>query len=584
MSSRHATLGIALALLVLTAALRFRGLDYLLPLVVEPDAHIAVQVGLIEEGAPDLHLNRNYGSYPHLVAWTTMLLSDPLPEGEPESGGASLEAQLEAAKRSVLRVREAVALLSILILPATWLVARAYLSSGWSLVAATLAATSLLAVHFGAQARPHGAAVGLTTLALWCCIRVRRRGDLAAYVLASIVAGLALGCLQSGIALGFPFLAAHLLAARGQPWKRHLRLLVPLAGLALAVLAFYPFLLAGGDSVATGAGLEQSRLTQGGHTVMLRKFNGRGFPLLLSALWSWEPALFAGSLAALAGWGWDRLRRAGRWTQVEWGDHLVVLAYVVPYALVIGLYQRSYERFLLPLIPLVAIFVTAWVRRVASVPGPAAWRSVAYAGVFLVVPCAIAWRLTEVRQAPSTIEEAGAWVEEHVRPGERVLLTSPIVLPLYKTLASDAADKRGRSKRGMGSLGWFGYQVWVLAEARGEPRYELTWMPLDGGALLEDMAARPEEYVDALSGEYVVAEVFEGRIHPALGRVHAVMSERFESQTRLTPDRSDGVSELPIIYQDATHAVLPHFAWRVLQARAMGPVIEIFKVPAREGS
>ena len=50
--SQSSWLVVALLMLV-AAALRFPGLDYLLPLVVEPDPHISIQVRLIEEEHPD---------------------------------------------------------------------------------------------------------------------------------------------------------------------------------------------------------------------------------------------------------------------------------------------------------------------------------------------------------------------------------------------------------------------------------------------------------------------------------------------------------------------------------------------------
>jgi hypothetical protein len=580
MSGRLACL--LLVLLVACAAfLRLRGIDYLLPLHIEPDAHIAVQVKLIEEGRERPQDDPNWGSYPHVTAWTTMVLTEraPLPEVD-----APIEEHLVAAQQNVLRVRIAVAVLSLLSVPATFLVGRLYLTRGWALVAAALAATSLLAVHFGAQARPHGAAVGLTTLALWALVLVRRRGDVLAYALATVLGALAFGTLQSAVALAFPWLVAHFGNARGRGARTHALLVVPVAGVALAMLAFYPFLVqsilesasSDGGSTATEFGLEKRTVVQGGHKVQLSMFNGGGFAILLHALWSWEPVLLVGGTLALLVWAFDRDRkgpRAGR------SEYLVVLAYVLPYALVIGVYERSYERFLLPLVPFLAVFVAWGLARVAR----RGWGGVVLAAVVVALPTTIAWRLVQLRVAPSTLEQAGAWVAEHAAPTDRVWQTRSQTLPLYKSPESEAEDEADYSFAKQRLLNWVAYQRDVLGEQRGTPRYDLPWMPVGAGLELAtgEMRTHPVEYLKRLAGgRYVVAEVFEDkRKLPGLTRLQEVLRRRCELVARFSPDPGDGGSSNPLVYQDETHVSLPHMAWRVWNARALGPVLEVFSLP-----
>jgi hypothetical protein len=165
--SRPLLIVLAVAVLAGSAVLRFTGLDWLLPSLIEQDAHIPVQVRLMDGDPTEAARALNWGTYPHLVARLTRWLTPDERRVPPAEGGdVDLALHLARASWPVLRVRLVVALLSLLAVPATWLLARRFLSPAWSLLAAALVGTSLLAVHFGAQARAHGAAVGLFVLAV----------------------------------------------------------------------------------------------------------------------------------------------------------------------------------------------------------------------------------------------------------------------------------------------------------------------------------------------------------------------------------------------------------------------------------
>ena len=77
--------------------------------------------------------------------------------------------------------------------------------------------------------------------------------------------------------------------------------------------------------------------------MFLDQFDGRGFVNLARVLASFEPLLALCALAGVLAWAFGR-RGLTR-------DALVVLAYVVPYTLVIGAYARTYERFVVQLLP-----------------------------------------------------------------------------------------------------------------------------------------------------------------------------------------------------------------------------------------
>ena len=127
------------------------------------------------------------------------------------------------------------------------LLARRFLTPGWSLAAVALAATSLLATHFGTQARPHGAAAGMFPLCLWACCLHAQHGRRRTLALVTFTGALTWATLQSALALGFPVLAALWLAPRtgGRPWWWACG--PPVAALLLVVALFHPYLLVSDD-------------------------------------------------------------------------------------------------------------------------------------------------------------------------------------------------------------------------------------------------------------------------------------------------------------------------------------------------
>ena len=579
-----------LVLLVLAAFLRFSGNDYLLPLLVEPDAHIPVQVTLLEARVPEPERDVNFGKYPLLVAWTTVALTDPPAFPAPD---APLAAHLERAKDPVLRVRTVVGWLSLLAVLGTWLLARELLGAGWAVVPAAAIATSLLAVHFGAQARPHGAAVGFTTLALWALVVHARRTDRSSWVLACAGVFLALGSLQSSLALGFAILAAHLVAARragASRWwalggRRAGRLVLPALATALSLAAFSPFYFAASEGI-DGAQLElkEREFEQAGHKLIFPLFNGRGFGILLDALTRWEPFLLAGLALALVTWLATRPARLRRGPAVERMAVLVVLAHALPYLVVCGAYQRVYERFLLPVLPAFAIWASWGLRRL-TLAGARPVRLLAWGllAAFLLGPLAVAWRLTEIRRAEPTQALAARWLEEHAPRDARILVTRDLRLPLFESRFSEAEELGDVPiEPALDRIHWSHYQHHVLGERRPADAWNLVWMPVLGseGKLLGRMAREPEWYVDQRYGDFLVAMLFDrGRIAPGLGEVHQEFRRRGELLARFSPDGTQQLSGHPLVYQDETCPGNRSFAWRVWNAERMGPVIEILKPP-----
>src|SRR5262245_32233065 len=130
-----------LLLALATAAalvLRLAGVDFLLPQLVESDSRVIhEQVEHLERGAPPPETDRNFGFYPLLIARATAFAFDERPPPEPAAG---LAEHLRRASATHVHVRLVGAALSALLVPATWLLARAFLSAGAAYFAAALAA------------------------------------------------------------------------------------------------------------------------------------------------------------------------------------------------------------------------------------------------------------------------------------------------------------------------------------------------------------------------------------------------------------------------------------------------------------
>lgn len=566
----------ALVIVLGAIATRFTGLDWLLPSLIEPDAHMMVQVQLIESGDPEPARSINWGKYPHLVARTAAALTAS-PRWGALDPNAPIEEHLALANAPAVRVRWTVALYSLLVLPAVWLLARLCLERGWSLYATALGASSLLAVHFAVQGRPHGAAIAFPALAVVACVRLRRAPSWGSYALAALAAGLSLASLQSGVAAFLPLGVAHILTARGRGWSHHLKLLAPLVAFGLTLLLFYPFWLQGRDGGRVE--VEGATLDQAGHKIFLDIFNGKGFPILLDALWSWEPVLFLGLLAGVSLW-LARLRGARSRAGLALADRWIVLAYVLPYAFVIGLYQRSYERFLVPLVPFLAL-LTAWAARElveAAKRGPRVLRagSLLAVALALLLPAVVVGKLAYLRCAPSTYELAARWVEREVAPErQRVLLNVPLILPLFRSAA--ALEAEAALRVGGRNRLWYEYQSAALTEPRVGPAYDLRWIPLHKQSEREALLAAPAEYVGALQGEFALIEVFEeGRIHPSGNALVRALDARAELRARFSPDADPRRHDAPLVYQDETGGSVPRMAWRILGARHLGAVLQAY--------
>lgn len=557
---------ILLALIAITSLagiLRFSGLDYLLPLVIEPDPHIAGQVRTIETGSPSASESHDWPKYPLIPAQLTVLTSDPVPL---PAKTAPLAEHLDAAMNPILRVRKTIAWLSLLLVPAGWLLARRFMSDAWALPAAYLAGMSLLAIHFGTQARPHAAAAAFPALTVVACMRLARAPTIKNYLLVTLAGALAIGCLQSAVALGFPVLVAHLLG--GRSFRHQLKLLIPCLGLFLSLYLFSPFLF------------ESVNLTQsddiigfGGHEMFLFGFRGGGIPIILRAVSGWEPALGAGALLALAYTLRERLTTG--LTQQTRNERRIALAYVLPYLLVIGLNPRTYERFVLPLVPFLATWSVWALYRMHS--SGSKRLALSLTTLMCLIPTVAGVKLCMLRSRPTTLDLASDWlVSNAADSADPVYIFRPNTLPLFKTEESTELDEADNKLSDNWEMNWTGYQRDHLQGRQQEQAWNLRFSPMSREhKRVAQMGSDPTGYLQSLEdGKLLVLEVYEDR--RVLQEFNILTEAARDSYLKVAEFKPGPRMEIPLRYQDITRPTAPSFFLQVLRAQSFGPPLEIF--------
>ena len=577
--------------------MRLVGIDYGLPQRIEPDAEVAEQVKYLRAENKTVPLASAYATYPRLLAHLTAALFEAPPEPR-EVGRVSEAEHRRLASKDYVDTRITAALVSVLVVPATFLLALRFVSARWALLAAALVACSLLGTVFGRQARPHAPAAALVAWAVVTHLRVLERGTLAAWLAAGAATGLALGTLQSAVALFLPLLAAWALRP-GRAWLDP-RALLTLALIAAAVLASYPTLSGslgpedGESRWGIGEGffsIEGGWLTLGNHNVPIARFAGGGLQSVLRTLWWYEPGLTWLLALALLLWLAARLRSAP--ASAPRRAVLVVAAYAVPYLSVLALFDDTFERFVLPALPFLACFAAWGASSAARRFGP---RTAAALMLPALVGCASSARLAFLHSRPDTLEEAADWVRAHIAPDEPVFL-SP--LPSY-TLKDSSIDlpllRQEVALTGPGGSRAASYNVWTHYQRRlsedsaPEPRYLMRWLilrmpvvaakhPGIAGRKLAYWEEHPEVFFEETGPGYFIVE--DHRQRPENTGDIALQDALARLGTRLARFEPDGTG-FPFDYQDRVQegGDWPHVTWRTLTARTTGPALEVWHVSA----
>jgi len=575
------------AILLGVALLRAVGLDYGAPYWLESDAYTALHVDELRSGRGSNPKTANDTHYPHLIAQLTRRLpaAEPPDPANFDDPAELRAAHLAAAGRTFVQVRLIVALLSLLAIPGTWWLARRFLEPPWALFAVGLCATSLLFQCFGQQARPHAAAAALMLLSVLASMRLARRPSAANFLLAGVCAALAFGCLHSGVAVLIPLSAAYFVRRLPAGTSRARRAfdplaLLPLTCVALVVPVFYPFLLSPQQmSLNEGIDVGKHAVDFTHHRVAFDAFDGSGFATVLRTLWTWEPAL--GLLVALACLVWlaTRGRRVPE-SPDRCRDRRVVLAFCVPYLLVIGAYAETYERFLLPLVPFLAVFAACGPARLWAAPSWRWWLATAAVGALAVSGFA-AGRLAWLRTRPDTLARAGAWIEAHAEPGVDPVFVfpPPMDLPLGRDAASIGV--RGDRPTPLFSV-WSRYQARRPGAGGPAPQWSVRWIVGKPEVRKSTDPERVSSFLDEYGPGIYVMQVMTGRGPAFATLLRAELARRAERAggevVRFGPDPDPWSCDYPLFDQDELVEHWPNVFARILRARALGPVVEVLRV------
>lgn len=557
--------------LAFAAGLRFRGIDRLLPHRFEPDAFVVYMAEDLRDEPGRVRTQEFAQRYPTLLARTAALVPKaPIPLGLPPEDAE--RAHLARAGRTFHDVRVLIALLSIALVPLTFLLARRFLSPASALVAASFVATSLLHLFFSDQARPHGAYATLAVGTVILAVTARAKESFLLLLAAGACAGLALGVLQTGLFVLPPIVIAAALGSGGK-FARAGRACAAIAVALAVAVPFNDFLPVIDEHGITMSG-------KGGHAVRLSEINGGGFAITWRSLWGQDPVLAVLGLLGLA------------WLVAEWlrtrplamerrADLLVVLAHAAPYTLVLVVNEHISERYFLPLLPGLACAAAFVLARVFAGLGHVRARVPRLAACALVCVAVAWWPLTDalryahIAAAPDTYERTADWLRENVPASDKVVVIASGPLPLLHArdaLDHDLADFAGQSQP------WFTYQG-VLPDAELARGHELFTYP----------AVRPAEFVGDEAAEFAEARryladakprwivVEESRFMRSVGWSRSFVRaarERGEMNFSVRAERDDDAREVPHPYQNAHY-----LAFRLGEMECWGPRFEVYRWP-----
>jgi hypothetical protein len=548
------------ALVLLCVALRWTGIEYGLPHLSNLDerVYLSQYLDLREPGGVTQPRPR-HAAYPDLWMHAAALV----PRADPGPPATDLERQRAQASADIAYLRRWVALLSSIVVVGTWLVARRFMSSGWSLAAAALAGLSVLNLCHSTQARPHAIECTAILFAVAAAIDVARKGTWRASVVAALVTGAAIAVLQSGVAALFPFVVAHALRVRTDGARALGRLAVAAVIVVAIALFAYPGIVDGWTERDGNA-----RGFLGEHTVNLADFRGQGSKAVVLAFWNHDPLLLVACAAAIMGVA-ARFRSQRKLSARIGPELCVVLAFVVPFLVVLGLYKHTYYRFVLPLFPFAAVFTVHWMQSMRRI---GQW----ICGIVLLAQLGLVIQVVRLHRAPDTAERAAAWLAEHVeRETTRVWIAPTTDVPLLRTSA--ALKSEGASPRSAFAP-WIDYQRSLANEVLDAHGFSILDLPLRFEQQRALLTADPDAFVRGLGASYLVLEVFDDSERPVLSALRRAAQARGTLLASFVPEGAQASDPHGIEpYASAEYYAQDRFVWRILDAEALGPYLEIYR-------
>jgi 4-amino-4-deoxy-L-arabinose transferase-like glycosyltransferase len=609
-------LAVLACLCVFALVVRMWGIGYMLPMAKLGDSlNVVRQVEVLRSPDPPDYTDPAVNCYPFLLAHAVALFPDGARVAPDEV--LDLPEHLHRASSTWREIRVMSVIFALFLVPGTWWLARRLLGDAWALVAAAFCATSLLHVDFSAQEPPHALVTSTILLAILAAIRLRRRGDVSSYLLAGVTAGFAIGSLQSGACV-LPAIAAAVIlrerrsecAGRASAWW----ILATLAIVAVFVRWLYPFHFVGEPADLSLVDRHGEKLLMlSGHEVFLDQFDGRGFANVLHALVCFDPLLLAAAVAGVVFFA-ARIASTSRSTSRSTNtststttstttstsasapistspsarralsplgkDLIVLLAQALPYLFMIGIYAQTFERFVLPLLPALALAgafgvraaIEALSRRV--VLGRTA--TMALASSLPAIAAIPALRLAQVRAAPTTHDRVAHWIEANVSASERIVVVPQMDLPLFPNKSALAANAR-RPRRS----DWLYYQTRMRPDQRRGQLFDILLAPAMNEGAIEQLQSDPLGYFRAHGARYVVFGL--GSELVALARAHDALVKDAQRVLRVSPERVDSGDAVSVVTrhpdrQPGEPIFERPYAFWLFDSRCMGRTIEVFRL------
>ena len=393
----------------------------------------------------------------------------------------------------------------------------------------------------------------LHALRYWTSGRVVEAGA------AGLLTGLATSMKYPGGLAFLALLAAHAMRRPGPPgWRRFLSRDTSVAA-ALAALGFFlgtPFALLTPVAFVRGV-LDELREV---HTVQFG--NEADAPgLLFHLAYSLPEAMgWPVYLLALAGLAWALYARGPR--------EVILLAFAVPYLFVIVTWSSRFERYVIPLLPCLALLAAltltrgvAWLVGRGRLGGRWPGVALAVAGAILLVPAL--GRVAAYHQLlarPDTRDLGAGWIERQVSPGARIALEPySVSLPVARQQLREAPGTLEGLQHPLPAAGG-------AAPPGPDPGYWLVRLDTyDLDRLLRDRV----EYV-VLSGFVYQRHRQACDRHPAPCRFYAQLETRSQLVFAASPGVEDAALRVGDIYSPLT---------RLRERRHPGPPIRIYRLP-----
>lgn len=459
-----------IALMTLAAAIRVFGISWGLPEVFEEATPMRQAWQMWGWDGGGLDLNPHFFNYPSLVIYLQLIGQAVLLEAMKALG--TIESNLDfralyAVDKTafVLVGRYITAAFGVAAVGAVFALARRIAPKWTAVVAALLLACNVLHIAKSQVVEVDVPLTFLVVLALVVCVDLLRRPTRGRYVVAGVVVGLAASAKYTGAVLILSVLAAHLVArreTRAVPVRWSFAV-VSIVAAAVAFFATSPYVVLDMATFIRHISVEQYHM-QTGH-----------FGLVESASWA---DYLRWSVGGALGWPTLILGLSGLvlFTFIRrHGWAIVLTAFIIPYAVVVGSWSMRAERYLLPLVPALIVFAVALLpelgrlRFVSRAGAHARVGFAAIASLVMLAPLAAALPGHLERAEPDSRTLARQWIEANV-PAGSFIVTEAYGPELYGPYAIwDMDDKiRRRLFRTMSDRPYYAVQTLPMYQVDSE--------------------------------------------------------------------------------------------------------------------